>query len=66
VHWRAAARRAKRSKRAHSNTLTKLLVDLELHRQAVAVPAEAAGDVVPRLACVARHNVLREIGRGGG
>lgn len=34
------------------------LVDLELDRQAVAVPAEAAGDIVARLRRVPRHNVL--------
>jgi hypothetical protein len=37
---------------------TERLVDLELDRQAVAVPSEAAGAVVARRARKARHHVL--------
>ena len=37
---------------------SEFFVDLVLHRQAVAVPSEAASDVVPRGALVASHRVL--------
>lgn len=40
-------------------TRTKLLVNLMLHWQAVAVPAKAANDVVPSGCRVAGHNVLQ-------
>ena len=63
-------RTALESDRPHSTdrmraarVLTEFLVDLILHRQAVAVPAKAAGDVVARAAGIPGHNVL---GTGGG
>ena len=49
---------------AFGRRLTELLVDFVFHRQAVAVPTEAARHVVPRAAGIPRHNVLAG-GTGG-
>lgn len=53
-----SAHAAHTAHKAHSALRTQLLVDLVLHRQPVAVPAEAADHVVPRARGVAGDDVL--------
>lgn len=57
--------------RGHGRTIgkgirTKLLIDLKLDRQAMAVPTKSSLDVMSSLCCVACDHVLHEVARRSG